>query len=71
MGLADEVHAVPQKMTRERLEALLGPADTAELAELLADRQVPPQSIWKALKNRGIVVSNRTIGYWAVQARAE
>lgn len=70
MGLADEVRAQPRRMTRERLDDILGPADAKDFDELLNDPSIAPQSIWKALKARGIVVSNRTIGYWATQARS-
>lgn len=70
MGLADEVRAQPRRMSRDRLVALLGPEDAAELDELLADPTITAQAIWKALKARGIVISNRTIAFWCVQARS-
>lgn len=70
MGLAAEVAAQSRRMTRAYLAELLGPADAAEFAELLADPSIPPQSIWKALSARGIAISNRTIAYWATEARS-
>lgn len=70
MGLAAEVRAAPRRMTRQHVNMLLGDDDATELDELLHDRSVPPQLIWRALRNRDVHVSSRTVAYWASEARS-
>lgn len=70
MSLRDEVVAeTPAKWTRNVVDRILGPDDAAELAEMLADPLVVVNSIHRALKNRGIGVSESAVQKWAADAR--
>jgi hypothetical protein len=57
------------RWTRPVVDGILGPEDAAELAELLADKTVVVQAVWRALRARGIGVSEAAVQKWAAQVR--
>lgn len=69
MSLAEEVRGRKTRWTRQAVDAQLGPADAAELADLLADPTVVVQSIYHALRARGIGVSESAVQKWAAGSR--
>lgn len=70
MGLLDEVHTEPpKKWTRPRVDDFLGPDEAGELAAMLADPSVCANAIHRALRRRGIGVSESAVQKWAYQAR--
>lgn len=70
MGFAESVRAEKrQRWTRTIVDSYLGPEDAAELAELLADRTVFAPAIWRALRDRGIGVSESAVVKWAAEIR--
>jgi len=63
VGLRDEIDAEHQRWTRPRVRAALGD-DADEFDRLLDDPEVPVMGLHRALKRRGINVTDRTLYYW-------
>lgn len=70
LGLAADVRGRDiRRWTRPVVDAILGPEDSKELDELLADPLVVPDRIYDALRKRGIGISESAVAKWAAEAR--
>ncbi len=70
MGLSADVQGRGvTRWTRPLVDGLLGPEEAAELEELLCDRAVVVESIWRELRRRGIGVSESAVQKWAAERR--
>lgn len=70
VGLADDVRdARVTRWTRPIVDALLGPEEAAEFAELLANPLTNVQEVRRQLLRRGIEPSEASVQKWAAQAR--
>ena len=61
--------APPYNNKRQWLREQLGPKVDAELAKLLADKDLPPIHIWRELRGRGFPIPKGTVYRWADEAR--
>ena len=65
--MSDEVSRVPYRK-RAWVAEQLGD-EGAEFEALLADPEVPPVDLARVLERRGIFIPERTVYFWASQAR--
>lgn len=70
LSLAEEVRGRKiNRWTRPIVDGILGPADAAELEQLLCDPGVSAEAIWLTLRARGIGVSEAAVQKWAYNRR--
>lgn len=63
MGLMEEIQAQGRTRLWDQVTSSLGAEDLAELYAALDDPAVSPLAISRALKNRGIKISDRMVAY--------
>ena len=68
MGFAEEVRSGTPRYKRLWVEEQLGD-EADEFREALADPKVEARAIWRALKARGLDVSDRSVSSWCTAER--
>lgn len=63
MGLLEEIKAQGRPRLWDQVTSSLSPEDLAELYAALDDHSVSPLAISRALRNRGIKISDRMVAY--------